>query len=56
MSLNTSRDAMGGCWNSNCSFRFWWRINLVPYQLAATESWNGTSWTTVCNSGLNTVE
>jgi hypothetical protein len=22
--MNTARHTLGGCWNSNSSFRFWW--------------------------------
>jgi hypothetical protein len=37
---------------SNCSFSFWWNTPGPAYT-AATESWNGSSWTSV--NSMNTA-
>jgi hypothetical protein len=40
--MNTARFYLAWIWSSNGSISFWRILNL---ELAATELWNGTSWT-----------
>jgi hypothetical protein len=41
-------------WYTNCCIRFWWILHLPATATGATESYNGTAWTSSPNS-INTA-
>jgi hypothetical protein len=50
--LNTARRAISWMWSTNSIFSFWWSNSNSKFT-GATESYNGTSWTT--GNSMNTA-